>query len=295
MAPAASWWSGKPGRLQPGRCVRAAFLELGRAGGRAVSGQHVLHGSPGRTLGGRARAGVRGGVAERQRAGRILQWHLRPALRRLRRLVSAASSRSTAARSAFQDEAVVASNDSGFVVLWSSLDGRSPGVYGRRFDGGGVAQASEFRVNANVPLAQWTTIWRRTAGRTWWCGTSTRWWAAASTDSASPPAPTPSSTPTRTTIRSCASVARVDGSGFVVVWTSQFQDGSSYGIFGRRLKLLRRLRRRRQRCRRSAHRHAARAALRVRVPRRDADHRRGGRRLYACDAPSIEAYLAGKV
>ena len=92
-----------------------------------------------------------------------------------------------------------------------------------------------------------------------------------------------------------ASVARVDGSGFVVVWTSQFQDGSSYGIFGRRVKLpadfdvdgngvvdpltdtL--------------------LALRYVFGFRGATLITGavGAGCTRCDAPSIEAYLAGKV
>ncbi len=197
--------------------------------------------------------------------------------------------------SGFQDEAVVASNDSGFVVLWSSLDGGSTGVYGRRFDGGGVAQASEFRVNDNVPLAQldhdlasnggsYLVVWDidEVVGRR--------------LDGLGIPAGADTQLNTYTNnYQILASVARVDGSGFVVVWTSQFQDGSSYGIFGRRLKL-------------SADFDVdgngvvdpltdTLLALRYAFGFRGATLITGavGAGCTRCDAPSIEAYLAGKV
>ena len=89
-----------------------------------------------------------------------------------------------------QQYAAVTSDSSGnFVVVWSSAlqDGDSFGVFGQRFDGSGVAQGSEFRVNSYTTGAQYGP--------------------------------------------SIASTA--DGS-FVVVWTSNVQDGSAAGIFGRR-------------------------------------------------------------
>ncbi len=197
-----------------------------------------------------------------------------------------------------QDEAVVASNGSGFVVLWRSpslygMSGRE--VYGRRFNTGGAAQASEFRVNDNVPLSQrapdlaangasYLVVWdveevvgRRLDGLGFPTGGDSQINTLA------------------TNYQIFPSVARVDGSGFVVVWTSLLQDGSSYGIFGRRLGL-------------SADfdidgNGTVDALTDGLLALRYAFGFRGATLITAavgagctrCDAPSIEAYLAGRV
>ncbi len=195
----------------------------------------------------------------------------------------------------FQDEPVVASNDSGFVVLWSALDGGSGGVYGRRFDSGGLALASEFRVNASVPVNQsdqnlvsnggsYLVVWDidEVIGHR--------------LDGFGLPAGGDRQINTYTSnYQIFPSVAWVEGSGFVVVWTSQFQDGSSYGIFGRRLGL-------------SADfdidgNGAVDPLTDGVLALRYAFGFRGATLIAAavgagctrCDAPSIEAYLAGKV
>ena len=86
-----------------------------------------------------------------------------------------------------QDAAVAADGTGRFVVVWTSSDGPSMGVFGQRFDSTGGLLGSEFRVNSYTTLNQ------------------------------GPPA-----------------VAMDLAGDFVVVWMSQGQDGSGYGVFGQR-------------------------------------------------------------
>ncbi|WP_032832124.1 hypothetical protein, partial [Pseudomonas sp. GM78] len=85
--------------------------------------------------------------------------------------------------------AIVALNDGGYVVNWTSFgqDGSGGGIYAQRYDAGGAAVGNEVRVNS-------TTL-----------------------DSQHEPAIT----------------ALSDG-GYVVSWTSNGQDGSSWGIYAQR-------------------------------------------------------------
>jgi hypothetical protein len=86
--------------------------------------------------------------------------------------------------------AVAADANSGFVVVWQSheQDGSGQGVFGRRYDGSGVAlDTTEFAVNS------YTTSHQAAPG-----------------------------------------VASDPEGSFVIVWESAGQDGSAYGVFGRR-------------------------------------------------------------
>jgi hypothetical protein len=80
-------------------------------------------------------------------------------------------------------------SNGGFVVVWSSAgqDPSAGGVYGQRFDSNGGKVGSEFQVNT------WTT------------------------DDQSGP-----------------SITSLSNGGFVVVWESNGQDGSGYGVYGQR-------------------------------------------------------------
>jgi hypothetical protein len=137
-----------------------------------------------------------------------------------------------------QSGPMIASSDTGFVVVWRGDDGSGPGVFGRRFDEAGTAPASEVRINADIAFAQsapdvagragsYLVVWdieevvaRRLDGLGFPDGLDARVNAYTSEYQIRP------------------SVARLDGSGFVVVWISDEQDGSSYGIFGRRVAVL---------------------------------------------------------
>jgi hypothetical protein len=84
----------------------------------------------------------------------------------------------------------LAMNDTGdFVVVWQSTlqDGSGTGIYGQRFDSGGVVQGAEFLINTTTASSQMT-----------------------------------------------ASVSMDATGNFVVVWQSNLQDGSGYGVFGQR-------------------------------------------------------------
>jgi hypothetical protein len=83
----------------------------------------------------------------------------------------------------------VAASGSGFVVAWTSQgqDGSDYGIFARRFDTSGMPQGVEFQVSSYTTARQ-----RR------------------------------------------LSVASDAGGNFVVVWDSQGQDGSLYGVFGQR-------------------------------------------------------------
>ena len=85
-----------------------------------------------------------------------------------------------------QDNPAVSHDTSGgFVVVWHSngQDGSNYGVFGQRFDSGGLALGAEFQINSFTTSNQ-------------------------------------------------LSPAVSEGSSFVVVWESDTQDGSSFGIFG---------------------------------------------------------------
>ena len=88
-----------------------------------------------------------------------------------------------------ETQSVAGLSDGGFVVAWQSKgqDGDLWGVYGQRFDAGGVAVGSEFQVNSTTTGDQYLP-----------------------------------------------SVTGLSGGGFVVAWASLSQDGDSYGIYGQR-------------------------------------------------------------
>jgi hypothetical protein len=82
----------------------------------------------------------------------------------------------------------VAAGTSGFVVTWmSAQDGASYGVFGQRYDSSGAPLGPEFRVNTFT-----------------------------------------------TSVQEFPSIAADVALNFVVVWPSNAQDGSSYGVFGQR-------------------------------------------------------------
>ena len=94
--------------------------------------------------------------------------------------------------------AVALASDGNFVVVWSSnaQDGSAFGVFARRFNSAGAAQATEFQVNTYTLGSQ--------------AGTNN---------------PSGNGGP---------EVASDDSGGFVIVWQSFGQDGSAAGVFGRR-------------------------------------------------------------
>ncbi len=131
-----------------------------------------------------------------------------------------------------------------FVVTWSSYaqDGHGWGIYAQRYDAAGVAQGGEFQVNTATGNYQiYPTVAMDAAGDfvvTWssngqdgdsWGVYAQRYDAAGMAQGGEFLVNT-----TTTGLQKFSTVA-MDASGdFVVTWTSNGQDGSSYGIYAQR-------------------------------------------------------------
>jgi hypothetical protein len=139
----------------------------------------------------------------------------------------------------------VASDSSGnFVVVWASYgqDGSSYGIFGQRYASSGAPLGSEFRVNTyaseyqNFPsVASDTTgnfivAWTSDFQDGWGFGVFGQRYASSGV----PLGPEFRVNTYTTDNQDAASVASDAAGNFVVVWTSDGQDGSSYGIFGQR-------------------------------------------------------------
>jgi phosphoheptose isomerase len=142
--------------------------------------------------------------------------------------------------------AVALSTSGDFVITWTSFgqDGSSNGVFARRFDAAGTAQASEFRVNTQVANAQdspsvtlepdggFLIAWRSVNQDGNADGVFARRFDAAGTAQAS-------EFRVNTYVTGYQNEATVgsDANGrFVVAWTSSIQDGFGFGIFAQRLR-----------------------------------------------------------
>jgi large repetitive protein len=144
-----------------------------------------------------------------------------------------------------QSRPEVASDASGnFVVVWSSFsqDGATYGVFGQRYAASGAPLGPEFSVNTYTPSEQFqpavasdssgnfVVVWESN-------GQDGSSWGIFGQRYASSGAPLGPEFRVNTFTTFNQEFARVasDGSGnFVVVWHSQYQDGSSYGVFGQR-------------------------------------------------------------
>jgi hypothetical protein len=145
----------------------------------------------------------------------------------------------------FQITPAVASAANGdFVVIWASYgeDGSGYGVFGRRFSAAGVPQGGDFEVNsyttghqrffdvASDASGNFVVVWQYATQDGSSYGVFGQRFDAAGTRQGSEFRVNSYTTG----IQESPSVA-FDGSGsFVVVWQSDVQDGSGFGIFGRR-------------------------------------------------------------
>jgi hypothetical protein len=140
---------------------------------------------------------------------------------------------------------VAAASPSGsFVMVWHSngQDGSGFGVFGQRYDAGGTAQGSEFRVNTFTTgnqfypsvaadssdgfVVSWSSFGQDGGGYGIF---------AQRYDGAGAPVGPEFRVNTYTTGSQSVSALTSDASGnFVVVWASATQDGQDYGIFGQR-------------------------------------------------------------
>ena len=147
----------------------------------------------------------------------------------------------------FQTHPLVAVGPRGdFLVVWTSFgqDGSSSGVYAQRYNILGVAQGAEFRVNSTTQAVQYASDVAVDAGGNYivvWIS------SAPGQDGSGPGIIGRVLSPTGTALtpeflvnaftpgeQDWPSVAAQPGGGFVVVWESAGQDGSSYAVVGRR-------------------------------------------------------------
>jgi len=146
------------------------------------------------------------------------------------------------------DPAVSHDSSGGFVVAWGSnnQDGMDGGVFGRRFGGSGSALGAEFLINVFTTNSQarpmvshdssggfvvawpsfgqdgnaWGIFWRRF-------------------DSSGNPLGGEFQANQHTNLdQNYVAIAHTSSGGFVVAWQSKGQDGSFYGVFGRRFDSL---------------------------------------------------------
>jgi hypothetical protein len=135
--------------------------------------------------------------------------------------------------------AVASDPSGGFVVVWRN-DSQGYGVFGQRFTAMGTAVGPEFRVNTSTGYPQdepsvaaddsgnFVVAWR--AGDGSFSGIY-----AQRYDSSGVPNGAEFRVNTFTTNSQIAPAVGSDAFGnFVVVWSSLFQDGSNYGVFGQR-------------------------------------------------------------
>ncbi|MCP5155360.1 MAG: tandem-95 repeat protein [Ectothiorhodospiraceae bacterium] len=150
------------------------------------------------------------------------------------------------------EPAVTALVGGGFVVTWTSVasgtagDGSGLGVFGQRYDASGTALGGEFRVNTQVSsnqsdsavaalgdggfLVVWTSFTSGTAGD----GSGDGVFAQRYDASGVAVGGEFQVNTTTASTQDEPAVAGLDDGGFVVVWTSLNQDGSSEGVYAQR-------------------------------------------------------------
>ncbi|MFV0488891.1 MAG: Ig-like domain-containing protein, partial [Vibrio fluvialis] len=139
---------------------------------------------------------------------------------------------------------VTALADGGYVVVWQSdrQDGSGYGIYGQRYDATGVAAGSEFRVNTYTISSQvnaavtafgdggFVIVWQSNGQEGRSQGVYGQRYDAAG-------AAVGSEFQVNTHISDLQvkpAIAALSNGGFVVVWQSNGQDSSGYGIYGQR-------------------------------------------------------------
>ena len=143
-----------------------------------------------------------------------------------------------------REASVAVDSDGDFVVAWRSAgqDGSSYGIFAQRFDSDGVAAGSEFRVNTTTANAQrapevamdadgdFVVTWHSNGQDGSGYGIYAQRYSADGTAVAGE-----FQVNTYTSgAQSNASIAMADDGKFVIVWQSNGQDGSGYGVHGQR-------------------------------------------------------------
>jgi hypothetical protein len=129
-----------------------------------------------------------------------------------------------------------------FVIAWQAVDGAGTGIFARRFDAAGNGLGGELQVDLYSATGEafpaigmnatgeFVIAWRSITEDGNGGGVFARRF-----DAAGVPQPVEIQVNAYTTGNQVQPAVRVDGNGaFVVVWRSDAQDGSGYGVFGRR-------------------------------------------------------------
>jgi len=138
--------------------------------------------------------------------------------------------------------AVASDANGNFVVIWTSYSqfGNPSGIFGQRFNAAGGPQGSEFRVNSNTTGYVWLPAVASDANGNFvvvWAGQDGSSWGIFGQrfDAFGFPQGSELLVNSYTTGSQERPAATSAANGdFVVAWTSSFQDGSSWGVFGQR-------------------------------------------------------------
>ncbi|MEZ5842735.1 MAG: hypothetical protein R3D27_03250 [Hyphomicrobiaceae bacterium] len=139
---------------------------------------------------------------------------------------------------------VAALDGGGFVVTWTGYaqDGSGAGIYGQRYNANGSAAGSEFRVNTFTLNDQANSSVAALDGGgfvvTWFSygqdGSTGGIYAQRYDASGGASGPEFRVNSFTSGYQELPSVAALAGGGFVIVWQSDGQDGSGFGIYGQR-------------------------------------------------------------
>jgi len=148
---------------------------------------------------------------------------------------------------AIQTRGSVAADSAGnFVVVWTSYDSYpSFGVFGQRYANSGMPLGMEFRVNTETPLEQtfpsvaadssgnFVVVWQSLQD-----GSYRGVFGQRYASSGAPLGPEFRANDYTTSNQQSPSVAADSCGNFVVVWESDEQDGSGFGVFGQRYNMI---------------------------------------------------------
>ena len=144
------------------------------------------------------------------------------------------------------DPSVAADASGNFVVVWTSQDGSYTGIFGQRFDASGAKIGGEFAVNTYTTQLQFQpsvagdgdgnflVVWTSGANFNAQDGSGNGVFGQAFNNAGAKVGPELAVNTFTTGGQAGPFVASLGAGNFVVVWESDGQDGSEYGIFGQR-------------------------------------------------------------
>ncbi len=140
------------------------------------------------------------------------------------------------------DPAIAMDEAGNFVVTWTSSDGSNTGIFAQRYNAAGVAQGSEFRINTTTAGVQkWASVAMDADGDfvvTWTSdgqdGNRTGVYAQRYNAAGVAQGSEFRANTTTANYQENSAVAMDDAGNFVITWSSNNQDGSSWGVYAQR-------------------------------------------------------------